>query len=368
MKALLHRHRELCEHAVDPLEIAAGLEAHGVTDRTAARFRHRDVFALAEEMYARVPRDSAEWDALGDDVGHDRGTAAPEAPAGWPVFALLPGVVCALAMAGLALTDGRVRLAVALGGGLALAASARIALRHGPLRTARPGAPAARAWACWLLAYAVLGDGLLRAAAPGGADPAWAPSAVAAVGLAAAVAPGMACARLFTVRAHARLGRSRGLADFAASVRPLLIAVFALYAAAVALALASVAAVLGGGDAVGAAGAASADGTVGAAPWAGAGALAALLWLGRMLAVHGSRRAPALVYAAVGAAEAAALALACAARLPGCGFLAAPTQGAVATAAAWGAPALACAGAVLLLARAVRVLSRASAYAPGGAA
>ncbi len=53
----MHRHRELCERAVDPLEIAAGLEAHGVTDRTAARFRHRDVFSLAEEMYARVPRD-----------------------------------------------------------------------------------------------------------------------------------------------------------------------------------------------------------------------------------------------------------------------------------------------------------------------
>ena len=47
VKALMHRHRELCERAVDPLEIAAGLEAHGITDRTAARFRHRDVFSLA---------------------------------------------------------------------------------------------------------------------------------------------------------------------------------------------------------------------------------------------------------------------------------------------------------------------------------
>ncbi|HET6357180.1 MAG TPA: hypothetical protein VFG16_23715, partial [Streptomyces sp.] len=56
VKALMHRHRELCERAVDPLEIAAGLEAHGITDRTAARFRHRDVFSLAEELYARVPR------------------------------------------------------------------------------------------------------------------------------------------------------------------------------------------------------------------------------------------------------------------------------------------------------------------------
>ncbi|MCZ0974890.1 hypothetical protein O1L55_33685 [Streptomyces albulus] len=53
---MMHRHRALCERAVDPLEIAAGLEAHGVTDRAAARFRHRDVFSLAEELYARIPR------------------------------------------------------------------------------------------------------------------------------------------------------------------------------------------------------------------------------------------------------------------------------------------------------------------------
>ncbi|NEA48620.1 hypothetical protein G3I35_20710, partial [Streptomyces sp. SID10815] len=38
VKVLMRRHRDLCAHAVDPLEIAAGLEAHGVTDRTAARF------------------------------------------------------------------------------------------------------------------------------------------------------------------------------------------------------------------------------------------------------------------------------------------------------------------------------------------
>ncbi|HWU11883.1 MAG TPA: hypothetical protein VN520_36970, partial [Streptomyces sp.] len=50
VKVLMHRHRDLCERAVDPLEIAAGLEAHGLTDRTAARYRHRDVFSLAEEL------------------------------------------------------------------------------------------------------------------------------------------------------------------------------------------------------------------------------------------------------------------------------------------------------------------------------
>lgn len=67
VRGLMRRHRELCAGAVDPLEIAAGLEAHGVTDRTAARFRHRDVFSLAEELYARVPRD-------------DEGPGAPAAP------------------------------------------------------------------------------------------------------------------------------------------------------------------------------------------------------------------------------------------------------------------------------------------------
>lgn len=70
----MHRHRELCERAVDPLEIAAGLEAHGVTDRTAARFRHRDVFSLAEELYARVPRGEAQTPAR-----PGRGLARPAA-------------------------------------------------------------------------------------------------------------------------------------------------------------------------------------------------------------------------------------------------------------------------------------------------
>ncbi|TGZ03167.1 hypothetical protein E5Z02_27380, partial [Streptomyces rhizosphaericola] len=60
VKSLMHHHRALCERAVSPLEIAAGLEAHGLTDRTAARYRHRDVFALAEELYARTPAGPAE--------------------------------------------------------------------------------------------------------------------------------------------------------------------------------------------------------------------------------------------------------------------------------------------------------------------
>ncbi|NDZ83943.1 hypothetical protein G3I19_36640, partial [Streptomyces sp. SID10853] len=89
VRALMHRHRELCEQAVDPLEIAAGLEAHGITDRTAARFRHRDVFSLADELYARVPRGA---EADGSEPAHTPAAAVPRAP----FDGLLPGA-CAVA-------------------------------------------------------------------------------------------------------------------------------------------------------------------------------------------------------------------------------------------------------------------------------
>lgn len=53
---LLVRHLPLCEAAVHPLEIAAELESAGIGPGTAGRYRHTDVFSLAEELYARVPR------------------------------------------------------------------------------------------------------------------------------------------------------------------------------------------------------------------------------------------------------------------------------------------------------------------------
>lgn len=56
MRELMESHRELCERATHPLEIAAGLEASGVGPAAVARCRHADVFSLAEELYARVPR------------------------------------------------------------------------------------------------------------------------------------------------------------------------------------------------------------------------------------------------------------------------------------------------------------------------
>ncbi|MFK4068554.1 hypothetical protein [Streptomyces sp. NPDC029674] len=360
VKALMHRHRDLCERAVDPLEIAAGLEAHGVTDRVAANFRHRDVFALAEEMYARVPGVTAP-----DDVGTGRGAhGVPEVPRGWALFALLPGAVCAAAVAGLGfgpgfgLGEGSARLALAPLGALAVGAALHIALRYGPLRTVAPRSPATRAWVCWLLAYALLGDGLLKgivAGDPDGPGDLWDPAVATLLGLALAVAPAIWCARLFAVRAGKRLATSRGLAEFTASVRPLLLGVFALFLGALVAVLALAYALLGKTGT-------SADG--GASALAGAAALGALLLLARLLGVHGFVRAPALLLGAAGAAEAAAPALVFAGRLPGCDALAAPVTRAV---EAWGpgvVPATACgAAALVLLVHAARTLTLASAHA-----
>ncbi|MFC8129572.1 hypothetical protein [Streptomyces sp. NPDC057302] len=344
VKALMHRHRELCERAVDPLEIAAGLEAHGVTDRTAARFRHRDVFALAEEMYARVPRDEDERVAPEAPPSRD----VPEVPAGWALFALLPGTACGLAAVGLELTEGRARLGVGLGGALAVAVALRVALRYGPLRSAHHVVPATRAWVCFLVAYALFGDGLLRAAVSGGPAGPWAPSTAAALGLCLAAAPALWCVRLFSVGARGRLPLSRGLAEFTASVRPLLLGVIALYLGALWILLVGAGAVY---DVP--------------AP-AGAGALGALLLLSRLLTSYGFTRAPLLMLGAAGAAEAGALASVFAGRLPGCAWLAAPVEGAV---RAWGpglVPVVACgAAAGVLLLHSSRVLSRASAHADG---
>ncbi|MFB7946228.1 hypothetical protein ACFC6L_15060 [Kitasatospora phosalacinea] len=56
VRELLDSNRALCEQAVDPLEIAAALEDSGLAADGADRYRHADVFGLAEELYARVPR------------------------------------------------------------------------------------------------------------------------------------------------------------------------------------------------------------------------------------------------------------------------------------------------------------------------
>ncbi|MFB7587531.1 hypothetical protein [Streptomyces sp. NPDC056169] len=333
VKVLMHRHRELCERAVDPLEIAAGLEAQGFTDRTAARFRHRDVFALAEELYVRVPR----------------GTATPPAPvpgervrAPWVLATLAPGAAAALAGLGLTLTQGSARLAVGAAGALALTGALLLAVRRGPLRA--PGGrtvPAARLWTLWLLAYAVAGDGLLTQVLTGGPDGPWALAPGPLLALALAVAPAAWGAHLFASRARRRIADSRGLADFAAGARPLLLGTVTLQLLALTVLLA----------------------LTGFSP--GALALGALLLSARLLTVHGFPETASAALAAACAAEVLALASVLAARIPAPGFdaLAAPVRSLVEAAGPGAVPTLVCGAAALgLLAHATGALARASAH------
>ncbi|MGW0611079.1 hypothetical protein [Streptomyces sp. NPDC002788] len=354
---LMHRHRELCERAVDPLEIAAGLEAHGITDRTAARFRHRDVFSLAEEMYARVSREG--------DAPPPTRPAAPRVRADWALLTLLPGALCAAAVTAVHLTHGQARLFVAAAGAVAVALALRAAVRRGPLSRTdagrpgpRPGAAQGRTttWTLWLLAYSLLGNGLLHSALAGGpdalptgtADDPWPLAAAPVLALALACAPAAWTAHLLTVRARRKLVASRGLEDFAASVRPLLLGTVALFVAALIALLTLCTTLLDEPPA-----------------YAEAIALGTLLFLARLLTAHGYTYAPAVVLAATVTVEAAALAAVFTSRLPGCGFLAIPVEALV---TAWGAgsvPALACGAAALaLLIHATRKLTRASAHAP----
>ncbi|MFF4171402.1 hypothetical protein [Streptomyces sp. NPDC001744] len=333
VRVLMHRHRELCERAVDPLEIAAGLEARGFTDRTAARYRHRDVFSLAEELYARVPRGREE-------------TVPPaprrEAVAPWALAVLAPGAAAALTGLGLGTTHGTVRLAVGAAGALGLGGALLLAVRRGPLGA--PGGrtvPAAGLWTLWLLAYAAGGDGFLAEVLSGGPDDLWELTPGPLLGLALAVAPAAWCAHLFTLRVRRRIAASRGLADFAASARRLLLGTVALHLLALAALL----------------------GPTGFSP--GAFALGALLLLARLLTAHGFPETATAALAAACAAEALAPASVLSSRLPLPGFdaLAVPVRAVV---GAWGlgaVPTLVCGAAALgLLAHATGVLTRASAH------
>jgi K+-transporting ATPase KdpF subunit len=53
---LSRRHDGLCTSAVDAWEIAAGLEAQGMSDRNCLAYGYPDVFSLADALFARVPR------------------------------------------------------------------------------------------------------------------------------------------------------------------------------------------------------------------------------------------------------------------------------------------------------------------------
>lgn len=347
VKALMHRHRDLCERAVDPLDIAAGLEAHGITDRTASRFLHRDVFSLAEEMYARVPRDAESRPGA-------PALTAPRARADWILLALLPGAICATAVTALHLTHGQSRLIAAAVGTLTVALAVRAALARGPL-AGKDRTHATITRITWLLAYALLGDGLLQAAATGGPDALptgtaegpWPLTTAPVLALTLSCVPAAWCAHLLAVRARRRLSASRALEEFATSAKPLLLGTVALYLCALTALLTLTTTILNEPPA-----------------YLQTLTLGALLLLARLLTTHGFTHAPALVLTAAASAEATALATLFAARLPGCALLATPVQTLVDT---WGPaaiPTIACgAGALTLLLHALRTVTRASAHA-----
>jgi len=350
VRALMHRHRDLCARAVDPLEIAAGLEAHGLTDRSAARYRHRDVFSLAEELYARAPG------AGGHTPRAPRPDPVPgkdeekEVRAGWALPALLPGAACLATAGALTATEGvlggEARFAVTAVGALLALLGLRLALRGGPLH-APGGTGGVTLYVCWLLGYVVYGDDLLAQVISGGPDGNWTAAPAPLLGLAPALAPAAWCAHLFAVRARHRLAGSHGLSEFGAGVRPLLLGVVALFLCALITLLFLV-------D-LGRPGAG--DGLVGPA------ALGVLLFLARLLAVHGFPEPAATGLAAACAVEVAAPFLVLAGRLPGLGVLARPVDAVVATGPG-GVPALACGIAACgLLAHASVTLTRASAHA-----
>lgn len=345
VKSLMHRHRDLCERAVDPLEIAAGLEAHGVTDRTAARYRHRDVFSLAEELFARVPGVAGEPAGVVPAPARDIQTRAA-----WSFRALLPGAACLATLVSLRLTDGvlgsEARLAVGSGGALLAFIGLALALRTGPLSTGGRSAGAANLYGCWLLGYALYGEALLHQVLSGGPEGPWAITPAPLLGLAVAVAPAAWCAHLFAVHAHRKLNGSRALEEFAAGVRPLLFGAVAFFLCVLAGLLYLAGLGTGGGGAP-----------------VGATGLGVLLLLARLLTVHGFPEPAAAGLAAACAVEAAAPALVLAGRLPGLDALARPVDVLVEAAGTGAVPAVACGAAALgLLTTATVALSRASAH------
>ncbi|MEU6849947.1 hypothetical protein ABZ901_08475 [Actinacidiphila alni] len=310
----MHRHEVLIAGAVDEWEIAAGLEAHGVTDGAARRLRHRDVFGLAEELYARVPR-AAQRPA---PVERERERSLP----GWRTGAAqaVPGVVCALAAA-TAHTVGALLMAF-------VAVALWAAVRLGPLRADRGAGTAL--WTYGLLGFALYGPQARTALAGHGAFDATANTATFTA-LTVSLLPAAYGAHWFAVRARAQLAPSHGLADFADAVRPRLAAALAAYALALTVLLNAATALTG------------------SAPLAGPAALGLLLFCARLLTVHGFPGPAATGLATACAAEALTLAAAPLHLGPG---------GATAEAVICGAAALA------LTAQAFRLLPRASAHRP----
>ncbi|RGD61257.1 hypothetical protein DR950_28950 [Kitasatospora xanthocidica] len=229
VREVMAEHRELCERAVDPLEIAAGLEEAGLGQDAAARCRHADLFSLAEELYARVPRRPP-----------PPGPAQPRSGGAAARAALTAAALAALPCAGAAALGPRwpVLLPAAVPLVLLPALTAPAPAEPGP-PCAGPGVlgpgPMPRPYPGSRLRPAALGHGLglaalllLPPALPGGDHP----LAVALV-LAAAVSAGSAerTARWYRQLGRGHLGAAGTLAEFRARMRPVLPVALALHLA-----------------------------------------------------------------------------------------------------------------------------------------
>ncbi|MFB6890607.1 hypothetical protein ACFCX4_14960 [Kitasatospora sp. NPDC056327] len=338
VREVMAEHRALCERAVDPLEIAAGLEEAGLGPAAAARCRHSDLFALAEELYARVPRRPP--------------AAEPAAPAeSWQRRS-------AVALRTAALAGFPCAAAVALGAGPPALPAAVVPLAFVPAASAgrAAGGPAVRDPAARRRrrAAAVQGAGVAAlllaplAVAAGGPEER---RVTAALVVAAALSAGSAewAARWFRHVGRGHLGAAATLAGFRSRMRPVLPVALALHLAVLAVLTFAALAVLtalaprpgpghGGGLLH-----LAAEGA-GPAQWAAQGVTGLLLVLPALLARCG--RTPAAALGAVAGAAATAVPV----------LLSGPFAGRAAGAAAGGAVALA------LLVHAWPVLGRPDAH------
>ncbi|WP_327680440.1 hypothetical protein [Kitasatospora sp. NBC_00458] len=237
VREVMAEHRELCERAVDPLEIAAGLEEAGLGPAAAARCRHADLFSLAEELYARVPRRPPPPVTAVPGESWQRRCGAALRTAG---LAALP---CASA--------------VGLGAGRPVLLAAAVPLALVPAASGSAGTVAPSGWS--VLVTPPAGS----APAPGGGWRRWwwpgvrgagvaglllGPLAVAAGGpedrrvtaalaLAAALSAGSAewATRWFRRVGRGHLGTAATLAEFRARMRPVLPVALALHLAVLAV-------------------------------------------------------------------------------------------------------------------------------------
>ena len=218
---LLVRHLALCETAVHPLEIAAELEAAGMGPGTAGRYRHSDVFSLAEELYARVPR-------------RPEAHAAPPPESPWRRRAgpaLLTAVLYLLPCAGLWLARRTGGAGRGVGVDLTVVVLFALVAAGTAGGAGLPGGPphgAARSFGA-RFGYAVGVAAVLGLCVTGGTDPA------VATALACGLGAADWCARWFRHIGWGHLGAARSRTAFRERMRPVLPVAVALFLTALSL-------------------------------------------------------------------------------------------------------------------------------------